>query len=159
MEVKKRTIDIANSMHPAWYNQVIGPEKMSEEENVDNRSEAQRRFDNGVFAASEFVRRYTGNEDLAWQVLQMTHYNHPAFKVKDGQDRMSVELYRIRFTDVRRQTLFVRVSRDTGAIVSIPLAFSQWKGKQLEDLHNHLKSRKKYSCRRVWHPKRMVSNE
>lgn len=72
-------------MTPAWYDKIEGPDEILGA-GSDNRSTEQKRFDSGVFAAAEFVRRYTGDESLAWQVLQVTHYNNPAFRSELDRD-------------------------------------------------------------------------
>lgn len=64
MQYERKPQEVLESMQPAWFKDIKNRKKPSE----DGRTVNEQCFDSGVFAASEFVRRLTGDEQLALEI-------------------------------------------------------------------------------------------
>lgn len=64
MLYKWQPAEVLKSMQPAWFADINKRKKPSE----DGRTVNEQCFDSGVLAASEFIRRLTGDEQLALEI-------------------------------------------------------------------------------------------
>lgn len=65
-----KAIEEAARMAPAWHESA----KCRKTPIRDGRTPMECAYDSGVFAASELVRRITGDENLAASILEMCHW-------------------------------------------------------------------------------------
>lgn len=62
--MKRNPKEVVRSMQPAWFADINKRKKPTS----GGRTVNEQCFDSGVFAAAEFIRRVTGDEDLALAV-------------------------------------------------------------------------------------------
>ena len=76
-----QAVEIVAGMEPWWrdVNQKLKPSR-------DGRTDAERRWDSGVFAASELVRRLTRDENLALAIHELCFWQR-AERAKDFTTR------------------------------------------------------------------------